>query len=78
MNLGAMIDLGVDREYLIDELNKLNLTGWELIVEKDQRHGITRNKSYSQTDQPRACSSTSYPILKRLLMIQPWKKQQRN
>jgi uncharacterized protein (TIGR00299 family) protein len=41
MNLGAMIDLGVDKNYLIEELNKLNLPGWELEVNKDQRHGIT-------------------------------------
>ena len=51
MNLGAMIDLGVDKSFLINELNKLNLKGWELVVEKDQRHGIYRNKSYSQTDK---------------------------
>jgi len=44
MNLGAMIDLGVDKAYLTDELNKLNLPGWELLVQKDQRHGITGTK----------------------------------
>jgi pyridinium-3,5-bisthiocarboxylic acid mononucleotide nickel chelatase len=44
MNLGAMIDLGVDKAYLTDELNKLNLPGWELIVQKDQRHGIAGTK----------------------------------
>jgi pyridinium-3,5-bisthiocarboxylic acid mononucleotide nickel chelatase len=44
MNLGAMIDLGIDKEYLIGELNKLNLKGWELIVQKDQRHGIFGTK----------------------------------
>jgi pyridinium-3,5-bisthiocarboxylic acid mononucleotide nickel chelatase len=44
MNLGAMIDLGVDKSFLINELNKLNLKGWELIVQKDQRHGITGTK----------------------------------
>jgi pyridinium-3,5-bisthiocarboxylic acid mononucleotide nickel chelatase len=44
MNLGAMIDLGVDKTYLISELNKLNLPGWELIVQKDQRHGIAGTK----------------------------------
>ena len=44
MNLGAMIDLGVDMIYLTDELNKLNLKGWELIIEKDQRHGIFGTK----------------------------------
>jgi hypothetical protein len=44
MNLGAMIDLGIDKTYLIDELNKLNVPGWELLVQKDQRHGITGTK----------------------------------
>jgi len=44
MNLGAMVDLGVDKIYLINELNKLNLPGWELIIEKDQRHGIAGTK----------------------------------
>jgi pyridinium-3,5-bisthiocarboxylic acid mononucleotide nickel chelatase len=44
MNLGAMIDIGIDKNYLNDELNKLNLKGWELLVQKDQRHGITGTK----------------------------------
>ena len=44
MNLGAMIDLGIDKDFLSGELNKLNLKGWELIVQKDQRHGITGTK----------------------------------
>ncbi len=44
MNLGAMIDLGIDKDYLIGELKKLNLGGWEMRVEKDQRHGITGTK----------------------------------
>ena len=41
MNLGAMLDLGVNKTYLVDHLNKLNLKGWKLIARKDQRHGIT-------------------------------------
>lgn len=40
MNLGAMIDLGIEESYLITELNKLDLRNWKLDVEKDQRHGI--------------------------------------
>jgi uncharacterized protein (TIGR00299 family) protein len=44
MNLGAMIDLGIDKAFLIGELNKLNLKGWEVIAEKDQRHGIMGTK----------------------------------
>lgn len=40
MNLGAMLDLGIDEKYLTGELNKLNLDGWKLEIKKDQRHGI--------------------------------------
>lgn len=40
MNLGAMIDLGVDENYLREELKKLKLGGWEIQVKKEQRHGI--------------------------------------
>lgn len=44
MNLGALIDLGVDAEYLAGELKKLNLEGWKLETEKAQRHGISGTK----------------------------------
>lgn len=44
MNLGAMIDLGIDQAFLTGELEKLNLQGWELVVAKDQRHGIVGTK----------------------------------
>jgi len=44
MNLGAMIDIGVDISYLKEELGKLNLGGWDLVAEKDQRHGIIGTK----------------------------------
>jgi pyridinium-3,5-bisthiocarboxylic acid mononucleotide nickel chelatase len=44
MNLGAMIDLGIDPDFLISELKKLKLNGWELKVEKGQRHGIGGTK----------------------------------
>lgn len=40
MNLGAMIDLGVDEKFLERELEKLNLKGWKIEVKKEQRHGI--------------------------------------
>jgi pyridinium-3,5-bisthiocarboxylic acid mononucleotide nickel chelatase len=40
MNLVAMLDLGIDPAFLINELKKLNLRGWELEFTKDQRHGI--------------------------------------
>ena len=41
MHLGAMIDLGVDREHLLSELKKLPLSGYSVHIEKDQRSGIT-------------------------------------
>ena len=41
MNLGAMIDLGVDASYLIGELQKLQLEGYEIRVSQQQRKGIT-------------------------------------
>jgi pyridinium-3,5-bisthiocarboxylic acid mononucleotide nickel chelatase len=44
MNLGAMIDLGIEENYLVEELNKLNLSNWKLDVVKDQRHGIKGTK----------------------------------
>jgi uncharacterized protein (TIGR00299 family) protein len=44
MNLGAMIDLGIEESFLLNELSKLNLPGWKLEVTKDQRHGIKGTK----------------------------------
>lgn len=44
MNLGAMIDLGVDKDYLLGELNKLNLTGYKIEITTDNRKGITGTK----------------------------------
>jgi pyridinium-3,5-bisthiocarboxylic acid mononucleotide nickel chelatase len=44
MNLGAMIDLGIDKAFLTNELGKLGLKGWSLVVNEDQRHGIRGTK----------------------------------
>jgi uncharacterized protein (TIGR00299 family) protein len=42
MNLGAMVDLGVDPDQLIAELKKLNLEDhWKITFNKDQRQGIS-------------------------------------
>ncbi len=40
MHLGAMIDLGVDPDHLVEQLGKLDLSGYELKISKDQRKGI--------------------------------------
>ncbi|MDF2504370.1 nickel pincer cofactor biosynthesis protein LarC [Clostridium sp.] len=44
MNLGAMIDIGVPKDYLIDELKKLKLEGYLVKISKDMRKGITGTK----------------------------------
>lgn len=45
MNLGAMVDLGVDRDYLISELDKLPMHDeFRLEIKKDSRKGITGTK----------------------------------
>ena len=41
MNLGAMIDLGVDPEYLRQELSALPVHGYTLKAENDIRKGIS-------------------------------------
>lgn len=41
MNLGALIDLGVDKNYLISELSKLNMDNYEINIKKDIKNGIS-------------------------------------
>lgn len=45
MNLGAMLDLGVDREYLLAGLAKLGLDGYEIRVGRDARRGINGTRA---------------------------------
>ncbi|OPY82273.1 MAG: hypothetical protein A4E70_00820 [Syntrophus sp. PtaU1.Bin005] len=40
MNLGAMLDLGVDPSYLLDELKKIRIGSYEIQIQQDQRRGI--------------------------------------
>jgi uncharacterized protein (TIGR00299 family) protein len=51
MNLAAMIDLGVDADYLKGELSKLPVSGYTLTVTKDQRHGISGTKVEVELDR---------------------------
>ena len=52
MNLGAMIDLGVDPDYLIAELQKLNIEGFHLEIQKDIRRGISGTKATVVIENP--------------------------
>ncbi len=44
MNLGALIDIGVDKDYLLEELSKLNVIGYKIEIKKDNRKGIYGTK----------------------------------
>jgi uncharacterized protein (TIGR00299 family) protein len=44
MNLGAMLDLGVDQKYLLKELGNLSIDSYKIKVYKDKRGGITGTK----------------------------------
>ena len=41
MTIGALLDLGVDKDYLINELSKLNIKGYELKINRNKKNGIT-------------------------------------
>jgi uncharacterized protein (TIGR00299 family) protein len=40
MTLSALLDLGIDQGLLADELNKLELDGWEMKISTVSKHGI--------------------------------------
>lgn len=52
MNLGAMIDLGVDPDYLTAELQKLNIEGFHLEIQKDLRRGISGTRATVVIENP--------------------------
>ena len=45
MNLGAMVDLGADKDALVSELEKLGIGGWKIEFSKDGRGGIFGTKA---------------------------------
>lgn len=45
MNLAAMVDLGVDQKYLLNELKKLKVEGYSISFVVDQRKGITGTRA---------------------------------
>jgi hypothetical protein len=52
MNLGALLDLGVDANYLEEELKKLNIKGFHLEITKDLRRGISGTKATVVVEDP--------------------------
>ncbi len=41
MTIGALLDLGVDKDYLINELSRLNIEGYDLKIDRSKKNGIT-------------------------------------
>ena len=44
MTLGAFVDLGVDGEYLINEMKKVHLHGYEIVIGRAVKNGISATK----------------------------------
>jgi uncharacterized protein (DUF111 family) len=63
MNLGAMLDLGVDRGYLLEEFSRLNLEDeYEISIHEDIRKGIkgTRVEIQLKVNQENHHTSASH------------------
>lgn len=59
MNIAAFVDLGVDKDALIKELQKLNLGGWQLKFSRDMRGGISGTKAEVIDESEHICSEHS-------------------
>jgi uncharacterized protein (TIGR00299 family) protein len=53
MNLGAMLDLGIEADYLKSELSKLAVNGYSLQITRDIRKGISGTRVNVMIDEPR-------------------------
>jgi uncharacterized protein (TIGR00299 family) protein len=60
MNLGALVDLGVDPEYLKSELKKLKLENFKVEFKTDQRKGITGTKAHVLIMEKKGKSKTDH------------------
>jgi hypothetical protein len=73
MNLGAMLDLGVDQKYLLKELSKLFIGSYKLQVCKDKRQGITGTKvnvivpSQKKTSSPHTQKECTFRDITRMI-----------
>lgn len=41
MTIGALLDLGIDKDVFLAELKKIKIEGYDIKIEKDQKSGIT-------------------------------------
>lgn len=61
MNLGAMVDLGADKDALVSELEKLGIGGWKIEFSKDGRGGIFGTKAQVVLDGHEHTHDASHP-----------------
>jgi len=66
MILGALMDLGVDRNFLIGELEKLNIMGYNFNVKKVEKNHITASDVYITVRQDEQ-HSRSFKDIKKLI-----------
>jgi len=73
MNLGALLDLGVDRKYLLKELGKLSIGPYKIKIDEDKRGGITGTKfdvvipASKKTSSPLGRQNRSYRDISKLI-----------
>ena len=54
MILGALLDAGLDKDYLLAELKKLRMANYELRIRKIKKNGITGTYVYVKTRKTNA------------------------
>ncbi|WP_414629354.1 nickel pincer cofactor biosynthesis protein LarC [Clostridium drakei] len=60
MHLSALIDIGVNREYLLKELLKLNFNDYKIEINKDRRKGIYGTKVNVFSSKSNGCKQMTY------------------
>jgi uncharacterized protein (TIGR00299 family) protein len=70
MILGALLDLGVDRDALLGELGKLGLPGWRLEIRAVERNGIAGTQAAVRLDDSRR-SCTPWREIRTLIANSP-------
>lgn len=56
MNLAALLDLGVDKNHLLQELKKLTIDGYRIVIKNDMRRGISGTKVEVLLETPKQIS----------------------
>ncbi len=52
MSIGALLDLGIDKDSFIKELNKIDIDGFSIDIKTNQKNGITGTDFYVNIEHP--------------------------